>query len=105
MTADDPESARFLESAGGGRFLLQRDLTFSTVSEILTESEELFPHHESITVDMAGVRQADSAGLALLIEWLSLANARGREIRYENIPEQLKVIARISEVEKFIGSG
>ena len=91
-----------LEDLGDGRFALNADLTFETVTSMLDASERMFAAHEQISVDMSGVRQADSAGLALLIEWLSRARSAGRRITYANIPAQIAAVARISEVEALL---
>ena len=91
-----------LEDLGDGRFALNADLTFETVTSMLDESKRLFADHGHIDVDMSGVRQADSAGLALLLEWLSWAQSTGRRIGYRNIPAQIAAIARISEVEALL---
>jgi phospholipid transport system transporter-binding protein len=48
------------------------------------------------------VTASDSAGLALLIEWLSVAKSAGRALRFENIPSQLQQLARLSEVEELV---
>ena len=53
-------------------------------------------------IDLAGVTASDSSGLALLIEWLSVAKAAGRALRYDNIPSQLHQLARLSEVEELL---
>ncbi len=92
-----------LEDLGDGRFALNADLTFETVTSMLVESRRLFADHEHIDVDLSGVRQADSAGLALLLEWLSWAQSAGRRIDYRNIPAQIAAVARISEVEALLG--
>ena len=87
-----------LEDLGHGKFALRSDLTFETVTSVLEQSERLFAPHERIGIDMAGVRQADSAGLALLLEWLSWARGADRQIEYENIPRQIIAVAEISAV-------
>lgn len=91
-----------LEDLGDGRFALNADLTFETVTSMLVESKRLFADQEHIDIDMAGVRRADSAGLALLLEWLSWAQSAGRRIEYRNIPAQIAAIARISEVDALL---
>ncbi|HEY8553493.1 MAG TPA: STAS domain-containing protein, partial [Burkholderiales bacterium] len=46
------------------------DLTFETVPEIYAESRAWFERANGrVTVDLAEVERADSAGLALLLEW------------------------------------
>ena len=64
-----------------------------------------FEPHSSIVVDFSDVEHSDSAGLALLIEWVTWANNSVREIRYEHVPERLTNIAAISEVEDMLVAG
>ena len=91
-----------LDDLGDGRFALNADLTFETVTSMLDRSTQLFAAHEHIEVDLSGVRQADSAGLALLLEWLNWAQSAGRQIEYANIPAQIAAVAQISEVEALL---
>ena len=49
--------------------------------------------------------ESDSAGLALLIELLSIARETKRALRYENIPEQIQELARLSDVEALLTAG
>ena len=104
MSVEGSEVAGCFESRGDGDFVLQRDLTFATVNEILTQSLPLFSGQTSISVDLEQVGESDSAGLALLIEWVSWANENDCDIRFENIPQQLKTIAEISEVSGLISA-
>lgn len=93
-----------LEDLGEGRFAVKSDLTFKFATSLLSQSKQQFPGHARIYVDMSGVRQSDSAGLALLLEWVSWARHYEREIVYENIPAQLLSIAEISEVTDILAS-
>jgi phospholipid transport system transporter-binding protein len=96
--------ARF-ESLGGGRFRVTGVLDATTAREVLEESEARFAQSKEIDVDLGGVGESDSAGLALLIEWLRAARQGDRAIRFANVPAQIEALARISEVEDLIGSG
>jgi phospholipid transport system transporter-binding protein len=42
------------------------------------------------------VTLTDSAGLALMIEWLQLARAAKHEIVFTNIPEQMRDLIRVN---------
>lgn len=90
------------EDRGGGRFAIQGDLSFQTAVTALDQSKELFASHSTIEVDLGGVKRADSAGLALLLEWVNWARATAREITFSNIPAQIVSIAQISEVEDML---
>ena len=92
-----------LESLGAGRFRVSGVLDASTAREVLEESEARFEQFAGLDIDLVGVGESDSAGLALLIEWLRLARQWQKEIRFENVPAQIEALARISEVEDLIG--
>lgn len=93
-----------LEALGGGRFRVSGALDAGTVADVLEQSEQRFADAPSVEVDLAGVADADSAGLALLIEWLRAARQRGQPIHFDNIPGQINALARISEVEDLLGT-
>lgn len=57
-----------------------------------------------LVVDCAGVNESDSAGLAVLIEWLASATRAGRAIRFSNLPEGIRAAAQISGVEEILSS-
>ena len=78
-------------------------LDASTAREVLEQSESRFAQSKEIDVDLGGVGESDSAGLALLIEWLRIARQGGQSIRFANVPAQIEALARISEVEDLIG--
>jgi phospholipid transport system transporter-binding protein len=86
----------------GGRARVIGSLHFSTVSALLTAGRAAIKDDRAAVIDLAGVTASDSAGLALLIEWLSVAKSAGRTLRFENIPSQLQQLARLSEVEELL---
>ncbi|MDH3871274.1 MAG: STAS domain-containing protein, partial [Gammaproteobacteria bacterium] len=69
-----------IETAAEGRWRLSGELGFGTVSRMLKESRAGFLDAGDIEVDLSGVTRADSAGLALLIEWLRTAERADRPI-------------------------
>jgi phospholipid transport system transporter-binding protein len=54
---------------------------------------------------LSRVTEADSAGLAVLVEWLATARVRGAKIRYQCIPAQILAVARISDLESLLLDG
>jgi phospholipid transport system transporter-binding protein len=93
-----------LESLGGGRFRVSGVLDATTAGDLLEQSVARFAAVDQIEVDLSGVAEGDSAGLALLIEWLRIARKSGRAIRFAHIPAQLNALARISEVEDLLNT-
>ena len=79
-----------------GRVIVEGELSFATVPALATPP---WPQGDApVTVDLGGVRRADSAGLALLLEWARAARRQGRPIRFVHTPEQLKSLARVTGV-------
>ena len=65
----------------------------------------MFADHASIEVDLADIGEGDSAGLALLLEWVNWAKNFVREIRYVNVPNDITRMAQISEVDTMLTRG
>ena len=47
----------------------------------------------------------DSAGLALLLEWLRWGRSERRAVAFQNLPEKLVAIARLSGVDELLLAG
>ena len=99
-------TARFeFRDLGEGHFAVEGEMSFSTVSSILRESLDKFEDHTMIEVNLGGVDKTDSAGLALLLEWITWANHTVREIHFRNIPEKISNIAQTSDVDELLTVG
>lgn len=94
-----------IEDRGDGRFVLSGEMTFDTAERILKASEVPFEDHTQLEVDLSEVTMTDSAGLALLLEWVTWANHSVREIRFTGMPEKILAIARTTEVEHLLTRG
>lgn len=90
------------ESLGNGRFLLSGELGFATAGFAVDEGERLFEPFQELDLDFGHLEKTDSAGLAVLIEWISRARRDGKEIYFRNLPRQLHALAKISEVEDLL---
>jgi phospholipid transport system transporter-binding protein len=99
-----PQDASF-EVLEGDRSRVLGSLHFTTVSALLPLGVEAIDGGRAAVIDLAGVTGSDSSGLALLIEWLSVAKCAGHALRYDNIPSQLQQLARLSEVEELLVPG
>ena len=57
---------------------------------------------KGLAIDLGGVTSANSAGLALLLEWLDLARSRRVDLHYLNLPESLVRIADFSNLQSLL---
>lgn len=53
-------------------------------------------------MDCSGVSDSDSAGLAVLLDWLANAARLGRSLRFSNLPPGIRAAAKISDVESLV---
>ena len=74
-------------------------LTFETVADIYKTSTVWFEGTGDLTLDLAQVTTTDSAGLALLVEWLRRARDGKRSLRFTNIPAQVQTLMRINNLQ------
>jgi phospholipid transport system transporter-binding protein len=82
-----------------GRIAISGPMTFATVAELRRDGRRaLRAGGDDMVFDLAGVAQADSAGLALLVDWLAWSAAHGRKLRFENLPDSMRALATISAV-------
>jgi phospholipid transport system transporter-binding protein len=85
-----------------GRIKVAGELGFATVPALAARSAELFRDNHNLIIDLQEVRRADSAGLALLIEWQRQAARRRCVLSFANTPAQLLAMARVSGVEQLL---
>ncbi|MGE5242536.1 MAG: lipid asymmetry maintenance protein MlaB [Bacteroidota bacterium] len=84
-----------------GEFELSGQMTFQTVPQFLARTDEWLQNGtKTVTIDMQGVTLADSAGLALMLEWLQHARAAGRELVFTNLPEQVQQLIHVSGLQQ-----
>lgn len=91
-----------IETAGGNRLRVSGELGYGTAAAALRAGVAQLASRNEWIVDLGSVTSGDSAGLAVLVEWLSVVRTRGGAVRYENVPAQMRAIARISDLEDLL---
>ena len=90
--------------AGDGRLAVRGELSFDTVPDVYAQSAAWVRNAQGpITVDLKEVERADSAGVALLVEWLRLASGRGGKLSFANVPEQVRSLIRVNGLTSALG--
>jgi len=92
------------EAAGEGAWRLAGPLVFETVPALFAQFTPSLAAAAETQIDLSGVTRADTAGLALLLEWLRLAQARGAQIRYTAWPDQVRALVRVNDLAKVLGA-
>jgi phospholipid transport system transporter-binding protein len=96
-----------LSAAGEARLAARGPLTFATARAAREQGLRTLAAATAHTleVDCSGVTHADSAGLAVLLDWLGALRRAGRALRYTHLPAGLIALGRISEVEELLEKG
>jgi phospholipid transport system transporter-binding protein len=81
---------------GSGLFIVDGDLTFATIDKKIVKSFEFLKMTKKVTIDLSRVNCTDSAGLALMIEWIKYTRQNKVQLHFKNIPEQLRNLAKLS---------
>ncbi len=71
-------------------------LTFDSVPALYNDSKGWFAAGSELVIDLVQVERADSAGLALMVEWLRLARLADCRLRFANIPVQVQTLIRVN---------
>ncbi len=87
---------------GHGNFSLSSRADFSNVGRLLVNGQEQFIGHKEITIDVADADCANTAGLALLIEWTTWCQSKGIKLVYEKPQDNLLEIVRVNDVEQVL---
>jgi phospholipid transport system transporter-binding protein len=79
-----------------GLFVIKGDLTFATINTKTLNNIDCTQSGTTIHIDLQEVVSTDSAGLALMIEWLKISKQHNGTLNFINIPQQLQALAKIS---------
>ncbi len=85
-----------------GCFILSGTLTFKTVPVIWRQGLDLFGEAPSLMLDLSAIKRSDSAGVALLVEWMRFARSHNKPISYINMPQQMLAIVRASSLDAIL---
>ena len=79
-----------------GYFTVEGNLTFASIDQQTLKSFKFLKGIDRICIDLAKVGTTDSAGLALMIEWIKHSRMIRAQLWFKNVPEQLQALAKLS---------
>jgi phospholipid transport system transporter-binding protein len=91
-----------IERDGAFRFHVEGEMTFATAKQLLQQSAAFFDTPQDLEIDLSRVKAADSAGLALLLEWRAMAARQGTRVVIEGLPEAMTSIAHLCRIEPLL---
>lgn len=96
-----------LAAGGSGRLLAEGPMIFASARRARELGLDAIDAAAdgALVIDCQGITASDSAGLAVLLDWLAVAKALGRSLRYTRLPQGLAALGRISEVSELLERG
>lgn len=90
-----------------GRFAARGALNFGNAKRARSEGLQALraASARDLQIDCSGISHSDSAGLAILLDWMSTMKREGRPLCFANLPPGLLAVARISSVEEMLQKG
>lgn len=90
-----------------GRLAARGALTFANARSARSEGLHALRTSSArdLEIDCAGIAHSDSAGLAVLLDWMAIMKREGRPLCFAHLPPGLLAVARISGVEEMLQKG
>ncbi|WP_295882624.1 STAS domain-containing protein [uncultured Thiohalocapsa sp.] len=104
LRADDTSPAARLTRVDAGRWRLDGALTLAAVAE-LAAALPAAGEGGRAELDLAGVSQPSSAGVALLLDWRARLQADGATLVLHNVPRPMLSLAALGNVQALLGLG
>jgi len=77
------------------------NLTFETAPGLLEQSKNWFGDSASqIVIDLSAAGRTDSAGIALLLEWIEISRKQNLQIKFTNLPSQMREFIEANDLSK-----
>ena len=84
------------------RARLDGTIDFTTARAALAEVAPAVETTPGLVIDLGGIRRSNSAGLALIVEWLGIARRAGHAVTFANVPDGLLQLARVCQVDALL---
>ncbi len=98
------QSPAELADKGDGRCAIVGALTMETAPWLWQELQAGGLLTAAREADLAGVTDADSAGLALLVAWRGSCAAAGGDLGYRGLPARIMALAQLTGAESALGA-
>jgi anti-anti-sigma factor len=77
-------------------------VTHKTVAKVWKEGLSLIQKVKQLSVDLGGLRQCDSSGLALCVAWSRAAYQHNKNIQFINVPAYVRDLLRVYGLDKVL---
>lgn len=72
------------------------DIDFTNVMSVYQQSMRKLKPLKQWHFDFSALKSSNSAGLALMVEWMKVARQQNKEIKFKNLSSDLNAIANLA---------
>lgn len=83
-------------------FVLTGNLDFSNVTRVYQKALAHFSAAPILVFNFADLKTSNSAGIALMVEWLRAAKAANKRVEFRNLSPGLQSIAKAAGLDKLL---
>lgn len=84
-------------------YLLTGIVDFSTITQLNDEFSRAVVDQKTVSIDLSKLVSSNTAGVAMLIHWVNIAQKNSVQLKLLNIPDQVRRLARINGVDEVLG--
>jgi len=92
-----------LDGSAPDRLVLAGALTFSNAASALARLRASLQERAAAGLDLSGIVNTDSAGLAVLLALASDARTQRRSLQFQGVPDSLRALAQLCDVTGLLG--
>lgn len=81
---------------------LSGELDFFNVMSVYQRSLELFEKHKPEFIDLSRLKDANSATVALMVEWVKLSDHCARQISFKGVSADILALTNAANLEKIL---
>ena len=94
-----------VEAGEGREWRVTTAMTQAQAAGLLVAGQKLLTSDtgkQAVLVDLAAVTEADSSGLAVLLDWLRTSRQQGRQMTIQRVPAGLRSLAELYGIEELL---
>ena len=84
-----------------GRYAVVGPMTLPFAKQLLDAGCQVFDRNDAV-IDLQRVREVDSTGLAIMLEWMRSAQRHNHRLWFTNIPDNLKSLADVYGISELL---
>lgn len=82
--------------------MVSGDLDFTNVMAVYEKALKKFADYDELVFDFASVTSSDSAGLALIVEWIKNARRQNKGIKFKHLSADILSLATAAGLDQLI---